>query len=141
MSQQNDPTETPFFGEVIYAYTRAQAIADGVLIDVSAIAREAGFRWPVALTNAAWQDCVAWSEIDNAAQTYQDEAGRLWDVVFMACHAVRTQRTGGHELRFELARVPRDGSATDATVTTLKLLVGPGDHGEPVVTILLPDED
>ena len=32
---------------VIFTYTRAQAIADGVLIDVSKLAREASFRYPV----------------------------------------------------------------------------------------------
>ena len=34
--------------EIIYAYTRAQAIEDGVLADVSEVAKEAGFRYPVA---------------------------------------------------------------------------------------------
>jgi len=40
------------FGPVIDAYSRAQAIEDGVLVDVSATAREAGLRYPVALTRA-----------------------------------------------------------------------------------------
>ena len=39
--------------DLIHRYTRAEAIADGVLIDVSAVAREAGIRYPVALTAAA----------------------------------------------------------------------------------------
>jgi hypothetical protein len=26
-------------------------------------------------------------------------------------------------------------------ITTLKLVIGPGDDGEPVITILLPGED
>jgi hypothetical protein len=39
--------------DLIHSYSRAQAIADGVLIDVSATAREAGIRCPVALTRAA----------------------------------------------------------------------------------------
>ena len=30
--------------EVIHVYTRAQALADGVLVDVSPLAREAGFK-------------------------------------------------------------------------------------------------
>jgi len=29
----------------------------------------------------------------------------------------------------------------EAELTTLKLIVGPGDQGEPVITILLPNED
>jgi hypothetical protein len=36
--------------DLIYAYTRAQALADGVLVDVSPMAREAGFRFPTAIT-------------------------------------------------------------------------------------------
>jgi type I site-specific restriction endonuclease len=39
-----------FFGEVIFYYTRAQAIKDGVLVDVSKLASEAGFKYPVAVT-------------------------------------------------------------------------------------------
>ena len=40
------------FGEVIFSYTRAQAIADRVLIDVTPTALKAGFRFPVAVTAA-----------------------------------------------------------------------------------------
>ena len=38
------------FGPVIYTYTRAQAIEDGVLVDVSTLAAEAGIRYPTAVT-------------------------------------------------------------------------------------------
>jgi Family of unknown function (DUF6573) len=40
--------------EVIHTYTRAQALADGALIDISPLATEAGFRYPVAVTAAVW---------------------------------------------------------------------------------------
>jgi hypothetical protein len=70
--------------ELIHRYTRADAIADGVLIDVSATAREAGFRWPVALTCAAWERCVS----VPPSVACQDEAGRLWNVLFMLRCAV-----------------------------------------------------
>ncbi|CAJ6925858.1 ISBma1, transposase [Burkholderia pseudomallei] len=53
------------FGRVIFSYTRAQAIADGVLIDVSSAALDVGFRHPVALTSAVWADCVAWADADS----------------------------------------------------------------------------
>ena len=36
---------------VIFSYTRAQAISDGVLIDVTAQAREMGFKVPAAITD------------------------------------------------------------------------------------------
>jgi hypothetical protein len=35
--------------DLIHRYTRADALRDGALIDVSAVAREAGIRYPVAL--------------------------------------------------------------------------------------------
>ncbi len=80
----NETSVEAIFGEVISTYSRAQAIADGVLVDAGPMAAEAGFKWPVALTAAAWVDCVAWSDEDNHQQGYQDESGRLWDVLFSA---------------------------------------------------------
>ena len=137
----NQPSEHPFFGEVISVNTRAQALADGVLIDAGPMAREVGFRWPVAITAGAWADCVTWDAADSERQTPQDQSGRLWDVLFMAAYAARANDGAGSEHLFELYRVPRDGRATAAELTTLKLMVGPGDEGEPVMTILLPNED
>jgi hypothetical protein len=138
MQQQLDD---PVFGPVIYSYTRAQAIADGVLVDVSEIAKEAGFRWAVALTAAAWSDCVEWTEEDSRRQTHQDASGRLWDVLWMAGQALRGATENAEELLFELLRLPRDGKSTEAVPTRLKLMSGPGDDGEPVLTVLLPEED
>ena len=129
---------TDIFGEVISSYSRAQAIADGILVDVSETAREAGFVFPVAMTRAAWSDCVEWSEADSLRQIYQDESGRLWDALWMASRAARH---GGEEIRFQLYRVARGGRGTRPRLVTLKALCGPGDDAEPVITLMLPDED
>lgn len=139
-SSSNRSTES-FFGEVISTYTRAQAIEDGVLIDTGSMAQEAGFKWPVAVTSAAWADCIAWTEDDSDKQVYQDQSGRLWDVLFMASHAIRQDSGSGDRLLFKLYRVRRDGYSKEAILATLKLIVDPGDQGEPVITILLPHED
>ena len=137
----NEQSAESFFGNVISTYTRVQAIEDGVLIDPGAMAKEASFKWPVALTANAWADCVAWNDTDSQQQVHQDQSGRLWDVLYMASHAIRTSKDSGDRLMFQLYRVPRDGHSTEAVLVTLKLIVGPGDTGEPVVTILLPNED
>lgn len=138
MTQHTD-THVSSFGNLIYAYSRADAIADGTLVDVSEMAHEAGFRFPVAITAAAWADCVAWSEADSERQTLQDESGRLWDVLWMAAPAAR--RAEGKRSPFQLYRVPRGGRVTRRRLTTLHLRIGLGDTGEPVVTILMPNED
>lgn len=124
--------------EVVFRYTRADALEDGVLVDVSERAREAGFRIPVALTARAWSECVAWPETESAIQ---DESGRLWDVVFMAAAAARraARRGEGGRTTFEMVVVPRGGTAP--TPTTLVLHIGPGDQGECVGTVMAPGED
>ena len=85
------------FGPVAASYTRAQAIEDGILVDVGSMARGPVSR-PVALTHAAWCDCVAWTEQNNRFQVHHDESGRLWDVLFMAFYAIRTSKDSGDRL-------------------------------------------
>jgi hypothetical protein len=58
---------------VISSYTRAQAIADGELVDVSTIAREAAIRFPVAITRTLWADIAA----IPAERPLEDLQGRL----------------------------------------------------------------
>ena len=136
----NEYSAKSIFGEVISTYTRAQALEDGVLVDAGPMAKEIGFKLPVALTSAVWADCVAWTDGDNQKMPFQDQSGRLYDVLFMASFAIRTSANAGDRLLYELYRVPRDGYSTEAKPVTLKLIIGPGDQGEPVLTILLPEE-
>ena len=65
------------FGPVIYSYTRAQAVADGYQIEVTAEAKETGFTTPVFITRAAFDAYVA----VPPGVTGQDEQGRLHDVL------------------------------------------------------------
>lgn len=127
------------FGEPIHIYTRAQSLEDGHLVDVTETAMEAGFRLSVALTRAAWGDCVEWTDADSRRQAYQDEGGRLWDVLWMASIAARRNR-GGDRSRYQLYRVPRGGRGVRPRLVTLEIAIGPGDEGEPVITIMLPGE-
>jgi hypothetical protein len=121
--------------DLIHRYTRADAIRDGVLIDVSATAREAGFKYPVALTAAAWARCVA----VPPGVVCQDEAGRLWDVLTMLRFAVRGESGGARELRFGV-HVRNDNRDRAPQLVRLKALCGPGDQGEPVITVTLADQ-
>jgi hypothetical protein len=120
--------------DLIHRYTRAEALADGVLIDVTATARQAGFKYPVALTAAAWETCVA----VPPGVACQDEAGRLWDVLFLL--ALAAGRSSGDLIRFAV-HVRNDNREGTPPIVRLKALCGPGDRGEPVVTVMLPTED
>jgi hypothetical protein len=121
---------------VIHAYSRAQALADGALVDVSELARDAGFAAPVAVTAAVWADCVAWDQTREVAP--QDETGRLWDVLAMAHLAARGQ-PDADRVSFSVLRIG-SGRLRPSRVT-LTLVIGPGDQREPVMTIMQPEED
>lgn len=138
-----------FFGKPVFTYTRAQAIADGVLIDVSTTARDAGIAWPVAMTAAAWSDCVEWTDADEARRGYsgQSKSGRLWDVCWMVSrallHAARQglQASPSRPLYIELLRIPREGRGFKPRLVDLKFVLGPGDESRPCITVMMPDED
>jgi hypothetical protein len=121
------------FGPPIHTYTRAQGIEDGALVDVSTVAREAGITFPVALTRAAWERCVT---VPKGVEC-QDEAGRLWDVIWVFRHAARQ---GGQTILFSV-HVRNDNRSRVPPRVHLKAVCGPGDNGEPVLTIMLPEED
>ena len=144
MNTEDTARAAEIFGELVYSYSRAQALADGYLVNVSRTAREAGFRVPVALTRAAWEDCVAWSEADSDRKHWpQDEAGRLWDVLSMARFYLRvaTRRDPDCDrAQVVLVRVPREGSDCNARHVTLTAVIGRGDDAEPVITIGLPND-
>ena len=131
MNQNESP-----FGKVIYAYIRAQAIADGVQVDVSTVAAEAGIRFPVYLTRSVF-DAYVTVPPDVSGQ---DEAGRLWDVVWMLRFAIRKAARGHSRLPFALY-VRNDNRAP----RLVKLVAMCGaldiDDPQPSITIMLPDED
>jgi len=125
--------EENIFGEVISSYTRAEAIADGVLIDVTETAKEAGFRYPVALTHAVFSDYVLVPE----GTTDQDEAGRLWDILHML-RVAAARSAGKSEILFKLYV---KNNRRSAELVTLKSVCGPGDDASPCITVMKPEED
>ncbi|MHB8927782.1 MAG: DUF6573 family protein [Bacillota bacterium] len=123
--------------DLIFTYTRAQAIEDGVLVDVTSTAKEAGFKIPVAVTQRVWVQVVTPDE--DACRASESETGRLCDVLMMLHFAIRYLPDAGdrEEVHYSLLST-KEGKPRKVT---LKALCGPGDHGEPVVTIMFPEED
>ncbi len=83
--------------DVVYTYTRKQAIEDGVLIDITDTAKEMGFKFPVAITSTVWHGYIippkelkCWG---------QSEKGRLWDVIFLLYFRI-SQSLPKHSLHF-----------------------------------------
>lgn len=129
------------FGDVIYAYTRDQAIKDGVLVDVSQVAQEAGFVFPVAVTRRVWDEII--TPPVSVKELGQSEGGRLWDVLWMLRVAIKKDKTQGSHIRYQL--IVQNDFEHDLEdpryLVTLKSLCHGGDDREPVITIMMPDED
>jgi hypothetical protein len=106
-----------------------------VPINVSAVTREAGIRYPVSLTRATLEKRV----FVPHGVVCQCAAGRLWDVARLLACTIR--RSGsGPEVRFGV-HVRQGNRERTPPLVRLKALCGPGDSGEPVVTIMLREED
>jgi len=88
---------------VIYAYTRQQAIDDGILIDISqlSITKEAGYKIPVVIT----QGVFALVSVPKELEGLQDFNGRLWDVLFMSTLAFRSCNKAHPENTTEECRI------------------------------------
>ncbi|MGW4521107.1 DUF6573 family protein [Amycolatopsis sp. NPDC004378] len=129
---------------IIDVYTRADAINDGTLINATPeLLRNAGIRYPLAYTAAAYQDCIAWTKQDDTRKrTSQDQAGREWDVLTAAAQAMRAARDLHADIiGFTVLRVPREGRGSTPRRVTLYVHSGPGDDSAPVLTIITsPDE-
>jgi hypothetical protein len=69
---------------------------------------------------------------------FQNETARLWDVLFLLAQAAR--RCDGAEVRFAV-HVRNDNRERTPPLVRLKAVCGPGDDGEPVLTVMMPDED
>jgi len=131
MNTSNPFDEMP----VIFRYTRKQAIDDGVLVDLSEWARETGFTIPVACTAAVWNQYVMPPQ--GTTQLGQSERGRAHDLLWMLFVAIKRSQ-GGDRLLYEVIFLNKKHQHE---TVTLKAICGPGDDGEAVLTILLPNED
>jgi hypothetical protein len=133
--------ESPF-GEVIHSYTRSQAVADGVQVDVSKVAAEAGIRFPVFLTRTVFDNYVAVPEgvTGGKCGSHQDEAGRLWDIVWMLRFGILRRSSGC--TRIPVALYVRNDNRAARLV---KLIATCGaldiDDPQPAITVMMPDED
>lgn len=124
-----------FWGEPIHVYTRAEALADGLLVDVTETAKEAGFSVPTAITAAVEADLRDFDTGELVGHSYE---GRLWDLLFMAHHGARMSRNrdvSEFVFAMHLAKNAREGGNY-----RVKCVIGPGDDGAPVLTIMRSEE-
>jgi len=122
--------------DIIYSYSRSQALAEGVLVDVSELAREAGFKLPVAVSDTLYHGYL--TPPPELAKEGFSLTGRLWDTLSILRFAIKASPvTDRITFTVLFAQVPE----ADPEPVDLLAVCGPGDSGEPVITIMLPSDD
>ena len=149
MNEQRNPFEGM---EVISSYSRAQAIEDGVLVDLSALAREAGFKYPVAVSAGVFAVLAPWDkgtlgDVSKPAMGQplyglgQSFNGRAWDLLTILLNEIRRGQ-GGDRVNFApLFQLSTRPGFVGPMRVPMYALCGPGDNAGPVITVMLPWED
>jgi hypothetical protein len=123
------------FGDPIYVYTRKEAIEDGVLIDLTENFPDIckAYKWPVACTAGVW---AIIERATNKKTSTSDLSGVVHDVIWMSqrYQSQRYQTKKWETGAMFLVKIGRKNH-------TFKIVSGPGDNAEPVLTIMLPEED
>ena len=142
---KQDELDEFFDSKPIFVYTRANAIDDGVLVEISneqghpelaALLKEVGFKLNTCMTAAAYHETVACGEADRAFG--QSEVGRLWDVLMLIRHGMsRPEVVDRVDFKVSVFR----GDTQQHEVVDMYALCHGGDAGEPCVTVMLAHED
>ncbi len=118
--------------DVVYSYTRAQAIEDGVLADISKLAQEAGLKFPVAVTTRVFE------LLNDTAQPGQSFEGRAWDLLMILLFEIKRSKSG--EIIY-FSPLFNANEHEDPKPYKLYAKCHPGDDLEPVITVMFTDED
>jgi hypothetical protein len=122
--------------DLIFSYSRSQALDDGVLLDVSELAREAGFKLPVAVSDTLYHGYLTPPlDLVKAGLSFE---GRLWDTLSVLRYAIKAAPSTDR-LSFTVLFAQAPDTAPEPV--DLLAVCGPGDSGEPVITIMTPSDE
>lgn len=120
--------------EILDSYSRAQAIEEGFLIDVSEWAKASGFKFPAAFTDTLYNSIE-----ESAKGPGQSVRGIAMDIFSMLL--LKVKLTGGRESTLMFEVLIWDIIKRKPVLKKLKAVVGPGDTPAPVLTIMFRGED
>ncbi|MDQ2773522.1 MAG: hypothetical protein M3Y57_01130 [Acidobacteriota bacterium] len=118
---------TDFLGDPVSIYTRAQAIADGVLVDVSDRAKRFAIRFPVAVTDGLYAALTEHAATEPLKQLCVDLL-----LITMRQQIAQASQTDRIDFAVKLPHIP---------AVSVYALCTPGDTPDPVITVMLPHED
>ena len=133
--------------DVVFAYTRKDAIADGIQIALSEKFSEAcrGFKVPVFCTSRVWE--LIESAVNNP-KTVNDFSGVIGDICWMSGHSPgRKAIANGAGVEFTVivngASITPDDVEAGMPLYRLQAICGPMDIDDPnpAITLMFSNED
>lgn len=134
--------------EILTAYTREEAIAHGLLVDVTSTAAGAGFTVPVAVTWGAWSASVEWNPAGRLQDTLASKPDRLQRLLAqlmgtitrsVTCRSTLEFAATPDGLNFDFEPGGSHGAGRPVTVS-LRAAFALASDGNAAITIMLPDE-
>ena len=115
-----EPNRDPAGGQLVFTYrrTHAERLAAGELRDVSAGARAAGFRWPLAVSARLWRDVET---LPTASRGHETPRTR-WQHLFLLAAAAAAQVQREQRQETEINVVLRTSDAPDRSREHIKTL-------------------
>lgn len=121
------------FRDPEHGFTRDEALRTGLLVDVSEIANEFGWRIPTHICAAFWHNWIVPDEV--AKQQGQTLEARVAQVL-LHCRCAALENPDSYRVRFSLV-VSRGQDQLEIDVLAL---AGPDDEGLPCLTIMIPED-
>lgn len=118
---------------------RASALADGLLYDVSRLAKDVGFLYPVAITDEV-QDIIECP--DSSDDWYLSTEDRLWYLLNIGRLSSKYVSPGDFSISFPAVMPTEKSQHRDDPqhIKSFTMLVGIDDDDQPVVTFLTTEE-
>jgi hypothetical protein len=105
------------------------------LVDVSETAKMVGLIVPVAVTSAVWSSLV---EPDKEGKEVGENVeNRLRHILYRIYWTIKVKGGDNSIINYEATLILNG----EVTKVELKAAMLPGDNFEPVITVMLPDED
>jgi len=121
---------------IVFQYTRADALADGVLVDLSTD------KYPETRATFGWDNVACTEAVFHALlepNPRQRCRAMLMTLAFHLLTGRDSRERDASELTFNILRSEQRFALPDDL--KLKAVCHPGDHGEACLTIMLPEED
>lgn len=116
----------------VVPYTRAQALEEGLLMDITGLAKNFGIKIPAAVTVDVFVHCIL-EENEEGEPDHQEMSDRLVTMLLSFTSALLKEPDLGKSAEIELS-----GQLGKEPHPPIQAKLHGGDEGEPVITFMFP---